>query len=114
MFMLSFIFVIVHLYVVLLSLCKSVQFLLLFVCICIVVVDPIIRGRIGIPFTGLTLSQFYACPKPWPGFLKPHVLVFFMFNGLRQEVVVRFIDIGVIVDHHCLNFLVITKHYQNS
>jgi hypothetical protein len=27
-----------------------------------------------------------------------------MFNILRQEVVVRFVDIDGIVDHHCLNF----------
>ena len=31
-------------------------------------------------------------------------VVFFMFNILRQEVVVRFVDIDGIVDHHCLNF----------
>jgi hypothetical protein len=27
-----------------------------------------------------------------------------MFNDLRWEVIVCFIDIGGIVDHHCLNF----------
>jgi hypothetical protein len=31
-------------------------------------------------------------------------VVFFMFNILRQEVGVRFVDIDGIVDHHCLNF----------
>ena len=30
-----------------------------------------------------------------------------MFNDLRWEVIVRFVDIGGIVDHHCLNSLVI-------
>ena len=31
-----------------------------------------------------------------------------MFNDVRSEVIVRFVDIGEIVDHHCLNFLFIT------
>ena len=30
---------------------------------------------------------------------------FFVFNGLRSEVNARFLDIGGIVDHHCLNSL---------
>ena len=29
----------------------------------------------------------------------------FTLNGLRWEVLVRFVDIGWIVDHHCLNFI---------
>jgi hypothetical protein len=28
---------------------------------------------------------------------------FCVFNGLRLVVIVRFVDIGGIVDHHCLN-----------
>ena len=32
---------------------------------------------------------------------------FFLFNDLRCKVVVRFVDIGGIVVHHCLNFLFI-------
>ena len=28
-----------------------------------------------------------------------------MFYELRWEVIVRFVDIGGIVEHHCLNFL---------
>jgi hypothetical protein len=28
-----------------------------------------------------------------------------MFNGLRREVIVSFVDIGEIVEHLCLNFL---------
>ena len=32
-------------------------------------------------------------------------VVLFMFNGLVWEVVVCFVDIDGIVDHHCLNFL---------
>jgi hypothetical protein len=29
----------------------------------------------------------------------------FVFNDLRSDVVVCFVDIGVIVDHHCITFL---------
>jgi hypothetical protein len=25
----------------------------------------------------------------------------FMFHGFSREVIIRFVDIGVIVDHHC-------------
>ena len=28
----------------------------------------------------------------------------FVFNDLRRDVVVCFVDIGVIVDHHCITF----------
>ena len=35
------------------------------------------------------------------------VYFFFMFNELKWEVIVRFVDIGGNVDHHCLNFLFI-------
>ena len=31
-----------------------------------------------------------------------------VFNDLRREVIVRFVDIGGIVDHHCLMFLLIS------
>jgi hypothetical protein len=35
-------------------------------------------------------------------------MVFFsVFNYFNGEVVFRFVDIGGIVDHHCLNFLFI-------
>jgi len=32
-----------------------------------------------------------------------------VFSALRQTVVVRFVDIGGIVYHHCLNFLFTIK-----
>jgi hypothetical protein len=35
-----------------------------------------------------------------------------MFDGLRLEVVVCFVDIGRIVEYHCLNFLI--KHKKES
>ena len=34
---------------------------------------------------------------------------FSVFNELRREVFVRFVDIGGIVNHHCLNFLFIIQ-----
>ena len=53
-----------------------------------------------------TIRHYYCvCPKPGSAFPTPYVLVFFVFNGLRSEVNARFLDIGGIVDHHCLNFL---------
>ena len=55
--------------------------------------DPINQFN---PTTFLCLSQ----TRTWIS----NVVVFFMFNILRQEVVVRFVDIDGIVDHHCLNF----------
>jgi len=42
-----------------------------------------------------------------PGIPTSYVVVFFMFNDLRSEVIVHLIDIGRIVDQHCLIFLVI-------
>ena len=39
--------------------------------------------RVGILLTGLTLSQFCACPKPGPGFPTSYIMVFFVFNELR-------------------------------
>ena len=54
--------------------------------------DPINQFN---PTTFLCLSQ----TRTWIS-----NVVFFMFNILRQEVGVRFVDIDGIVDHHCLNF----------
>ena len=34
-------------------------------------------------------------------------MVFLMFNTFRLEMIVRFVGIGIIVDHHCLSFLYI-------
>jgi len=44
----------------------------------------------------------------------PYVVVFIVFNVLRREVVVRFVDIGGIVEIHCLNFLFIFRHFCGS
>jgi len=58
------------------------------------------RGRIWISLTGWTPQHIYACLNPGPGFPIPDVVVFW---------VVICVDIGGIVDHHWLNFLVINK-----
>jgi hypothetical protein len=49
-------------------------------------------------------------PKSRPGSPTSYVVVFFVFRQLRWEVIVRFVDIGEIVDHHSLNFLSITDN----
>jgi hypothetical protein len=63
------------------------------------------EGRVGIPSFGLTLPLFCACPKSGHGFATSYVMVVLVFSELRGEVIVRFVDIGGIVDHHCLNFI---------
>ena len=61
----------------------------------------------NICLNGLPQPHFCACPKPRSGFLTSYVVVFLMFNDLRLEVIVCFVDIGGIVYRHCLNFLFI-------
>jgi hypothetical protein len=39
------------------------------------------------------------------GFLTSYVVVFSVFSDLWSEVIVRFVDIGEIVDHHYLNLV---------
>ena len=69
----------------------------------------------GTPLTGLTLPHFFSSPKPGSEFPRPYAMFFFSsLNGLRSEVIVRFVDIGGIVDHHCLNVLFITCLYQSN
>jgi hypothetical protein len=49
------------------------------------------------------LVIFCSCPKARRVFLLAYVTVYFVFNSLRWEVIVYFVDIGGIVAHHCLN-----------
>jgi hypothetical protein len=42
--------------------------------------------------------------KPGPGFLMSYAMIFLMFNDLMWELFICFVDIGGIVDQHCLNF----------
>ena len=51
--------------------------------------------------------MFYFCKLFQKGFPSAYVVIFFMFNNFRWEVVVHCADINRIVDHHCLNFLFI-------
>ena len=55
-----------------------------------------------IPLTGLALPHFCACPGTW--FLSTKVVVFFLDDDLRREVIVHFVDIGGIVDNHFFFF----------
>ena len=50
--------------------------------------------------------------KLGPGYPTSCVVVWFVFSELRWEVIARFVDIGVIVDHHCSNFLSIIYDYH--
>ena len=46
-----------------------------------------------------TLPRFFFVPISFV------VALYFMFNDLRGDVIVHFVDIGGIVDHICLNFI---------
>ena len=59
--------------------------------------DPIKRFN---TVTFMCLSQVMTCISNT--ICRGH---FFLFSDLRSEVVVRFVDIDGIVDHHCLNVL---------
>ena len=48
--------------------------------------------------------HLYVCPKSWLGFPTPNFVLLFMCNEFWWEVIV---DIGGIVDHHCLSVLLI-------
>ena len=43
-----------------------------------------------------------ACPKPGTGFPTSYLIVFFVLSQLRCEAIVCFVDIGRLVDNHCL------------
>jgi hypothetical protein len=60
------------------------------------------KWRIGIKLTSLIPEHVCAYPKPGPGFQSTYVIVcFWVFNDLKREMVVRFVNIGGIDDHHC-------------
>ena len=62
------------------------------------------NSNIMIPLTGVTQPHLCSCPNLWPWFPTSHVVVFFVFSQLKWEVIVRFVEIGGIVDHHYLTF----------
>jgi hypothetical protein len=67
------------------------------------------EGKVGIPLTGLTTAHFCVHPMSDLDFQR-HVFFFFcVFSEYVWEVIVRFVDIGWIVDHHCLNFLFLSN-----
>jgi len=70
--------------------------------------DLSIKGVVGISLTGLILPYFcmYECMLG-PVFPTSSVVVIFVFNDLRGEVIVRFADIGGIFDQHSLSILFI-------
>ena len=75
--------------------------------ICIVVGEPIIK-RGWYPMNGLNSPDVYVCLQPGPEY--PNVInrgLFFVWNDLRWEVIVRVVDISGIFDDHCLSFLLI-------
>ena len=55
------------------------------------------KGYAMIPLSGLIPSQVCVCPKPGPEFPTSYVLVFVMFDQLKWEIIVGFVDIGEIV-----------------
>ena len=63
-----------------------------------------ITSKYNYTLTGLTPTYCHACPKRGPWFSMPFVTAFFEFNDLRSEMVVHFVDIDRVVDHHCFNF----------
>ena len=49
------------------------------------------------------MKTFSPCPRPGPGL--SYVVVFCVFNDLRRDVFVRFVDIGGVMDYYRLSFL---------
>ena len=83
----------------------------LYVYICIVIVDPIIKqAEGGDPILQFTADTFLGQSKPGTGFPSTYV-VFFFFNHLKRDVVVCFVDIGGFYFHHCLIFLSINNNF---
>jgi hypothetical protein len=109
MFLLSFIFV---------KACgrlsrrESLHVFTLFVYICIAVGDSLFkRGRVMVPLIRLTPLHCFVLPTrtcisigKWREWRK-----FFIFCELGWELIVRFVYIGGIVEHHCLNFHFVAK-----
>ena len=69
------------------------------------------RG-IEIKLTVFALSHVLHIPSQDINY-KRHMSWFFMFSCLRWYVVVRFVDIGGIVDHHYLNSLLFCWYWWN-
>ena len=70
-----------------------------------IVLDPIYRFN---PATFLCLSQ----ARTWIFNVICHGNFCVQWVQIKWEMIVRFVDIGGIDDHHCLNFLLITTHFS--
>ena len=55
--------------------------------------------RVGIPLTGITQPHLCVCSKTGPTFPK--------YTVFTELVIARFVDIGGVVDHHCLKLYLI-------
>jgi hypothetical protein len=72
--------------------------------ICIAAEDPVMKRGILILLTGL--FPFHSVPVPSQDLdFQGQICGLFVFSGLKLEVIVRFVDIGGIVYHHCLHIL---------
>jgi hypothetical protein len=60
-----------------------------------------LEEKVRIPLIGLIPPHLCACPMPRASFLTTFGVVLFYIQ--RVEGIVRFIVIGGIVDHYCLN-----------
>ena len=63
-----------------------------------------LEERAWIPLTGVIPPLFYVCSKPEPAFPTPYVVASLF---VVREVIVCFVDISGMFDHHCLKFLFI-------
>ena len=78
---------------------------------CIVVRDPIMRG--GDPINWFNATTFLCLSEAKTCTSKDISYGLFVFYGLRGEVDVLFVDIGGIVDHQCLIFLLFCWYWWN-
>jgi hypothetical protein len=84
------------------------RFVLLFVYICIVAGDPLKEGKGWYPiYKFISISNIFATVPSNDVHCQRHMcgLIRFQWFELSLEVIVRFVDIGGIVDHHCLSIL---------
>jgi hypothetical protein len=91
--------------VIILSGIESVRdFYCLYICTGNVVGNPtIMSGRVRVQLNSLTSPQFSACPNP--GSVYPTQYAGIPFLCLRCKIIICIVDIGRIVAHHCLSFL---------
>ena len=80
----------------------------LFICVLPLKIQLSRMGELEIPLTGLTLPQLCACLKPAhesPTLVSYAVVCFLSSMIWGKKWILVFVNIGGIVDHHCLNFL---------